>query len=56
MNEIEVKIPYNINNVLINKDDIKNLFKKYDLDINVNNIKIYHTALTHKSYIISEYT
>ena len=52
----EIIIPYNINNVLITEDDIKTLFKKYDLDINVKNIEIYRTALTHKSYIISEYT
>ena len=52
----EIIIPYNINNVLITEDDIKTLFKKYDLNINVKNIEIYRTALTHKSYIISEYT
>ena len=56
MTSEEIIIPYNINNVLITKNDIKTLFKKYDLNIEVNNIKLYHTALTHKSYIISEYT
>ncbi len=52
----EIINPYNINNVLITASDIKALFKKYDLDINVNNINIYRLALTHKSYIMSEYT
>jgi ribonuclease-3 len=52
----EVIIPYNINNVLITKEDIKMLFSKYSIDIEVNNIKIYIIALTHKSYITSEYT
>ena len=54
----EVIIPFNINNVLITKEDIKMLFAKYHLEINTDNINIqyYHTALTHKSYIVSEYT
>jgi dsRNA-specific ribonuclease len=52
----EVIVPFNINNVLITKDNIKTLFSKYNLDINVNDLSYYHTALTHKSYIVSEYT
>jgi ribonuclease-3 len=54
----EVIIPYNINNILISEDDIKILFKKYNLDLNnpIKDIDIYRTALTHKSYITSEYT
>lgn len=52
----EIIVPYNINNVLISKDDIKMLFKKYDLDIEVKNIDLYRLALTHKSYVVSEYT
>ena len=52
----EIISPYNQYNQLITKEDIKELFKKYDIDINVSNINIYHTALTHKSYIVSEYT
>ena len=52
----EIIIPYNINNVLITKEDIKVLFKKYDIDVNIKNINLFHIALTHKSYIISEYT
>lgn len=52
----DIIIPYNINNVLITENDIKTLFNKYGLDINVNDIELYRLALTHKSYIISEYT
>jgi len=52
----EIIVPYNINNVLITSDDIKILFKKFDMDIQVKDIELYRLALTHKSYIISEYT
>jgi len=54
----EIIVPYNISNVLISDDDIKTLFKKYDLDneINVKNINHYIISLTHKSYVKSEYT
>jgi ribonuclease-3 len=52
----EPVIPYNINNILITNDDIKMLFKKYDIHIDVNDIKPYIIALTHKSYVVSEYT
>lgn len=52
----EVIIPFNINNVLITCEDIQTLFKKYNLTIKVNDIRLYHLALTHKSYVNSEYT
>lgn len=52
----EIIVPYNINNILISEEDIKMLFKKYDINIDVKNIDLYRTALTHKSYVISEYT
>lgn len=52
----EPVIPYNINNILITNDDIKMLFKKYDISIDVKDIKPYIIALTHKSYVVSEYT
>jgi ribonuclease-3 len=48
--------PYNINNILITKEDIKLLFNKYDIEINIKNINLFYIALTHKSYIVSEYT
>ena len=31
----EIIVPFNVNNVLITKEDIKALFKKYDLEIDV---------------------
>jgi ribonuclease-3 len=52
----DIIVPFNINNVLISSDDIKILFKKYDLDIDIKDINLYRKALTHKSYIKSEYT
>ena len=44
----------NVSNVLITKEDIKTLFKKYNLDIEINNINLYIKALTHKSYILQD--
>lgn len=41
----------NINNILITEEDIQRLFKKYDIDININDINLYIKAFTHKSYI-----
>lgn len=52
----ELIVPYNINNILITEKDIKMLFAKYDLPIEVKDINIYRQALTHKSYVVSEYT
>ena len=52
----DIIVPYNINNILISENDIKILFKKYDMDISVNNIELYRLALTHKSYITCDYT
>jgi ribonuclease-3 len=48
-------IPYNIHNVLITKEDIYKLFMRFNLTVNVNDIKHYQMALTNKSYIKSEY-
>lgn len=47
--------PYNDYNKLITKNDIKNMFKKFELNIEPNNIDYYINALTHKSYIKKEY-
>lgn len=52
----ELLVPYNINNILITENDIKDMFNKYDIVVNVNNITLYRTALTHKSYAETEYT
>lgn len=56
MDKDDLVVPYNISNILIIDKDIKDLFIKFDLDVNVKDINIYRTALTHKSYIKSEYT
>ena len=47
--------PYNNCNKLITIDNIKNIFKKFDLIIEPININYYINALTHKSYIKKEY-
>lgn len=49
-------IPYNSQNVVITATDIKKLFWKFDLEVNVKDISLFRTALTNKSYIKSEYT
>ena len=36
----ELIVPYNINNILITEKDIKMLFAKYDMNIDVKNIII----------------
>jgi ribonuclease-3 len=53
-----VIIPYNIKNILITENDILKLLYNYDNNLNfkINNIELYRDALTHKSYITSEYT
>ncbi len=45
-------IPYNLNNFLATEQDIMNLLLKYDVNIgNVNHLKYFHQAFTHKSYV-----
>ena len=46
-----IQIPYNINNVLVEKEDIINLLKKYNIHVDkINDIEIFRKAFTHKSY------
>jgi len=57
--EIE-NIPYNLNNIFINKSDIIEILNKCKIKIkNINNINIFREAFTHKSYckkdIFSQY-
>lgn len=52
----EILIPYNIDNVIIESQDITRLFSKFNIVITPNNIKYYREAMTHKSYILSEYS
>lgn len=47
--------PYNIRNKLITDSDLKKIFNKYSLKIDVNNVNLYIQSLTHKSYIKKEY-
>ena len=48
-------VPYNEHNILVQTNDIINIFKKFDIDIKINNLHHYQEALTHKSYIRKEY-
>jgi len=56
MNKEELVVPYNISNILITVDCLKKIFSKYDIEINVKDINLYIESLTHKSYVLSEYT
>lgn len=47
--------PYNICNVIITENDIRNMFARYNIDVNVNSLQYYINSLTHKSYIKKEY-
>ena len=42
--------PFNNKNKLINKNDIQNILKKYNIFQNINNLAIYQQAFVHKSY------
>ena len=42
--------PYNSLNVLIRDIDIHNIFKQFDLTIDIKNINLYQRAFNHKSY------
>ena len=42
--------PYNSLNVLIRDIDIHNIFKQFDLTIDIQNIELYQRAFNHKSY------
>jgi len=49
------QIPYNINNILITEKDIINILSQYDVNIgNINHLKYFHQAFTHKSYVKKE--
>lgn len=42
--------PYNNKNKLINKNDIQNILKKYNIFQNINNLDYYQQAFVHESY------
>ena len=48
-------IPYNEKNKLITDNDIKKIFSKFSIKIEISDISIYIQALTHKSYIKKKY-
>ena len=49
--DLKIKInPYNINNKLITNIDVQKILRKFDLNIEINNIRNYHKSLSHKSY------
>tara|TARA_B100001093_G_scaffold389624_1_gene375851 strand:- start:761 stop:1615 length:855 start_codon:yes stop_codon:yes gene_type:complete len=45
--------PYNSKNILLNKNNIQNILKKYGVFDNINNLGIYQQAFVHDSYSIS---
>lgn len=51
----QVIIPYNLKNKLICEQDVTNILAKYDIYVQINDISIYQTALTHKSYIVRNF-
>ena len=50
-----VVIPYNINNKLIRDVDLKEMMNRFDIKLEIIDIKLYRQALTHKSYIKKEF-
>jgi len=53
--EEDIIIPYNINNVIISGENIKQLFSKFNFKVNIKNINYYIEGTTHKSYTKKEY-
>ena len=48
-------IPYNINNILITEQNIKDILARYNVTIDhINHIEYFHQAFTHKSYVKKE--
>lgn len=52
INNDTIILPFNNRNKLITKYDIHTILKKYEVDIDVNNIKLYQRSLTHRSYLL----
>ena len=51
-NEEIIYVPYNINNILVSEDNIKEILSNNNVIIDkVNHIKFFRQAFTHKSYI-----
>ena len=45
--------PYNENNKLLRKEDLKNIFSKINFDCDINDLSLYQNAFVHKSYCIN---
>ena len=46
-----IQIPYNLNNILINENDIIQILNEYNVNVNkINHIAYFRQAFTHKSY------
>ena len=46
-----IQIPYNLNNILVNENDIIKLLDQFNVKINkVHNIEVFRQSFTHKSY------
>jgi ribonuclease-3 len=43
--------PYNPNNFLASKEQVEDILKKVGVNLPVRNLKLYHLAFTHKSYL-----
>ena len=51
-NEEIIYVPYNINNILVSEDNIKEILSNNNVIIDkVNHIKYFRQSFTHKSYI-----
>ena len=45
--------PYNENNKLLRKEDLKNIFSKVNFNCDINNLSLYQNAFVHKSYCMN---
>ena len=48
--EIVIVNPYNFNNKLLKKNDVQSLLRKYDINLEINDLSLYQRSFIHKSY------
>ena len=53
-NEIVKVNPYNMNNKLITKEEVINLLKRFGVEEEIHDLKIYQQSFIHKSYVKKE--